>query len=167
MRKEFKKERPKDEFSSKLLDVARVARVVAGGRRFSFRSVVVVGDKKGKVGVGVGKGADVSDATTKAVADAKKNLITVNISEETIPHQIDGKFCGAKVFLKPARVGKGVVAGGVVRSVVDLAGIKNVTSKILGSANKLNNARATILALKKLKTQNKKVKITTKKSKPD
>jgi len=91
----------------------------------------------------------------------------VNISEETIPHQIDGKFCGAKVFLKPARVGKGVVAGGVVRSVVDLAGIKNVTSKILGSANKLNNARATILALKKLKTQNKKAKITTKKSKPD
>jgi len=120
MRKEFKKERSKDEFNSKLLDVARVARVVAGGRRFSFRSVVVVGDKKGKVGVGVGKGADVSDATTKAVADAKKNLITVNISED---------------------------------SVVDLAGIKNVTSKILGSANKLNNARATILALKKLKSR--------------
>ena len=161
-RKQFRKDKPKDEFDSKLLGVARVARVVAGGRRFSFRSTVVIGDKKGRVGVGVGKGPDVADATGKATAKAKKNLIKIDVSENTIPHEVYSKFCSAKVFLKPAKKGRGIVAGGVVRAVVNLGGIKDITSKILGSANKLNNARATILALKKLKIKNEKIKTTDK-----
>lgn len=150
MARERNKEKEKSEFKQKLLDVARVARVVAGGRRFSFRTVVVLGDKKSRVGVGVAKGPDVTSAVEKATNDAKKNLITVPIVNETIPHQVKAKFRAAKVFLKPARKGSGIIAGGAPRAVVNLAGIKNVSCKILGSANKLNNARATVIALSKL-----------------
>ncbi len=142
------------EYDQKLLDVARVVRVVAGGRRFRFRATVVIGNKKGKVGVGVAKGADVSLAVEKAVSDAKKRLINVKIVNGTIPHETQAKFSTAKVLLKPGVEGRGIVAGGAVRVVCDLAGIENLSGKILGKTkNKLNNARATIKALEDLKTK--------------
>ncbi|HAR99955.1 MAG TPA: 30S ribosomal protein S5 [Candidatus Moranbacteria bacterium] len=143
--------REKPEFEQKLLDLARVTRVVKGGRRFRFRATLVIGDRKGRVGVGVSKGSDVSDAITKAYNDAKKCMITVNLSDNTIPHDIRMKLGSAKVLLKPASEGRGVIAGGAVRAVVDLAGIRDIVSKSLGTANKLNVARATIEALKALK----------------
>jgi len=147
-------EKPKDEFDSKLLDLARVTRVAAGGRRFRFRAVVVVGNRMGKVGVGVAKGIDVAQAIEKATRMAKKNLIEVPIIEDTIPHEVFAKFGPARVLLKPKRRGKGMVAGGTVRILCALAGIKNISSKILGrTGNKLNNAMATIEAFKKLKTK--------------
>ena len=143
----------KDEFESKLLDLARVTRVTGGGKRMSFRAVVVAGDKKGKVGVGVDKGKDVSQAIEKATRAAKKNLIMVTIVNETIPHEVEAKAGPSRILLKPQSKGRGLVAGGAVRSICDLAGIKNVSLKILsGSKNKLNNARATMAALKKLKS---------------
>lgn len=146
------REREKSEYDQKVLDVARVTRVVAGGRRFRFRIVVIIGNKKGKVGIGVAKGQDVTAGVEKAVTNAKKNLILVPIVEATIPHEVWAKFGAAKVVLKPAKKGKGLVAGGVVRVICDLAGIENITSKIVSrSTNKLNNATATIEALKKLK----------------
>lgn len=151
MRRNFR-EKPKDEFESKLLDLARVTRVSAGGRRFRFRAVVIVGDKNGKVGVGVTKGVDVAQAVEKATRLAKKNLIEVPIVKETIPFEVLAKFGAAKVLLKPQRKGRGLVAGGTVRVICNLAGIRNISSKVLGrTSNKLNNALATIKALKKLK----------------
>lgn len=149
-----KGEKVKSDFDQKVLDVARVTRVVAGGRRFSFRATVVVGNKKGRVGVGIGKGIDVSQAVEKGVADARKNEIVIPIKEGTIPHEVSAKYASAKVFLKPAPKGRGLVAGGSVRVICELAGVENVTAKILSkSTNKLNNARATLEALKKLKTK--------------
>lgn len=142
----------KEEFESKLLDLARVVRVAAGGRRFRFRAVMVIGNKEGKVGVGVAKGADVAQGVEKATRLAKKNLIEVPIINDSIPHQVEAKFGPAKVLLRPQRKGRGLVAGGTVRVICNLAGIKNISSKILGrTSNKLNNARATIKALQKLK----------------
>ncbi len=143
----------KPEFEQKLLDVARTARMVAGGRRFSFRAVVVIGNKKGKVGVGVAKGADVSIAVDKAVKQAKKQIINVLLTEaKTIPHQIEAKYGAARVLLKPAAKGRGIIAGGTIRVICILGGIENITAKILGRTNnKLNNAYATIKALNKLK----------------
>ncbi len=139
------------EYEQKLLDLARVVRVVAGGRRFRFRATVVIGNKKGKVGVGVSKGQDVSLAVEKAVEDAKKHLIKVKIVNGTIPHQVEAKFNTAKVLLKPGVQGRGIVAGGAVRVVSNLAGIENISGKIIGKTkNKLNNARATIKALEKI-----------------
>jgi small subunit ribosomal protein S5 len=152
-KKSSKDQKEGDEFESKLLDVARVARVVKGGRRFSFRTTVIVGNKKGKVGMAVGKGTDVSDGMNKAVTKAKKNLIEVCIVNETIPYEISEKYEAARVFLKPAKKGRGVSAGGAVRAVVELAGIKNISAKILGSQNKINNAKATLKALAKLKNK--------------
>lgn len=153
MKKEFIKQRPKDEFETKILDLARVARMTAGGRRFRFRAVVVTGDQKNKVGLGVAKGADVAQAVEKATRVAKKNLISVPMTEETIPHQTEAKFGAAKILLKPQKKGRGLVAGGTVRIICSLAGIKNISSKVLGrTVNKLNNAIATIEALKKLKS---------------
>lgn len=144
--------REKSEFEQKVLDIRRVTRVVAGGKRFRFRATVVLGDYKGRVGVGVDKGADTSESIEKASRVARKNLILVPIKNNTIPHEVIGKFSSAVVLLKPAGEGKGIVAGGPVRVVVSLAGITNITSKILGTTtNKLNNARAAIEALKKLK----------------
>lgn len=144
------KEKP--EYEHKLLDVTRTARMVAGGRRFSFRAVVIVGNKKGKVGVGVAKGRDVSIAVDKAVKQAKKNLITITITKEgSISDRVEAKYSAAKVMLKPAAKGRGVIAGGTVRTICNLAGIENITAKAIGRTNnKLNNARATILALQKL-----------------
>ena len=146
--KNDKKKREKPEFDQKLLDLARVTRVVKGGRRFSFRATMVIGDKKGRVGVGVGKGSDVSNAIGKAVNDAKKILINIDISKGTIPYEMEIKMGSAKIMLKPAKEGRGIVAGGAVRAVVDLVGIRDVVSKSLGTSNKLNVARATLGALK-------------------
>jgi len=144
--------REKSEFEQKVLDIRRVTRVVAGGKRFRFRATVILGDHKGRVGVGVDKGADTSEAIEKASRTARKDLILVPIKNNTIPHEVIGKFSSAVVLLKPAGEGKGIVAGGPVRVIMNLAGIINVTSKILGTTtNKLNNARAAIEALKKLK----------------
>lgn len=148
--RKFRAKREKPEYDQKLLDLARVTRVVKGGRRFRFRASLVIGNKKGKVGVGVGKGADVSDSIRKAFDDAKKNIITVKIKENTIPHEIFYKEGSAKIVLKPAKVGRGIVAGGAVRAVVEFSGIKDIVSKSLGTSNKLNVARATLSALKTL-----------------
>ncbi len=144
------KEEP--EFEQKLLDVRRTARMVAGGRRFSFRAVVVIGNKKGKVGVGIAKGADVTMAVDKAVRQAKKDLVDVPITADgSIAFRIEAKYGAAKVMLKPAIRSKGVIAGGTVRTICNLVGITNITTKVIGrTTNQLNNARATILALNKL-----------------
>ncbi len=145
----------KDGYETKLLDLARVTRVTGGGKRMSFRAVVIAGDKKSKIGMGVDKGRDVSQAIEKATSRAKKNMINVVIVGGTIPHQVQIKVGPSEILLKPQKMGRGLVAGGVVRAICDLAGIKNISSKILsGSKNKLNNARATIEALKMLKTKN-------------
>lgn len=144
-RPRHKKER--SEFDQKLLDLARVTRVVKGGRRFSFRATVAIGNRKGKVGVGVAKGADVSVAISKAVADAKKNLSNILRTNSTISFEVREKFGAAKVMIKPAKEGKGIVAGGAMRSVIELAGIRNITAKSFGSSNKINVAKATIKAL--------------------
>lgn len=140
------------EFEQKLLDVRRTARMMAGGRRFSFRAVVIIGNKKGKVGVGVAKGADVTMAVEKAVRQAKKNLIEIPITDDgSIGHRVEAKYSAAKVMLKPAVKGRGIIAGGTVRTICNLAGMTNISTKIIGrTTNQLNNARATILALKKL-----------------
>jgi len=146
--------RERSEFDQKVLDVRRTARVVKGGRRFSFRVTVVVGDRKGRVGVGMGKGPDVSGAVEKASLAAKKRIISIPLTPaHTIPHEVEAKYGAAYVLLKPAREGRGLVAGGPIRVIADLAGIKSITAKILGrTPNKLNNARAVMEALKKLKT---------------
>ncbi len=143
----------KDEFESKLLSLDRVVRVTAGGKQMRFRAVVIVGDNKNKVAMGVAKGLDVAQAVEKATKSAKKNLITVPITDQgTIPYEVKAKFGAAVVLLRPQRVGRGLVAGGTVRVICRLAGIQNISSKILGGTrNKLNNARATILALQELK----------------
>jgi small subunit ribosomal protein S5 len=150
--KEKNKTKEKSEFDQKLLDVARVTRVVAGGRRFRFRTVVVVGNRKGKIGLGTAKGQDMSLAVEKAATKARKNAIMIQTKGETIPFEVTAKYGAAKVLLRPAPVGRGIVAGGAVRVICDLAGIGNVTSKIMTrSKNKLNIAKATLDALKKLR----------------
>ncbi|MEK7598391.1 MAG: 30S ribosomal protein S5 [Patescibacteria group bacterium] len=146
----FRGKREKPEYDQKLLDLARVARVVKGGRRFRFRATLVIGNRKGKVGVGVGKGADVSDAIKKAFDDAKKNMVSVTLLNNTIPHDISYKLGSARIILKPASEGRGIIAGGAIRTVVDLAGIKDIVSKSLGTSNKLNVARATVAAFNEL-----------------
>jgi small subunit ribosomal protein S5 len=143
----------REEFKERVLDLRRVTRVVAGGKRFRFRATVVIGDEKGRVGVGIAKGADVQQAVTKAKTAAKKNILTVNLKDNrTIAHEVKAKFSAAEVLLKPAGVGHGLRAGGAVRFVLSLAGIKDATAKCLGrTPNKLTNALATVEALKKLK----------------
>lgn len=140
----------KSEFEQSLVEVARVTRVKAGGKRLSFRVLMVIGDKAGRVGMGIGKGADVQAAVSKAVTQAKKNLIEIQIINGTIAHEVTEKFKASKVFLKPAKHGQGIIAGGSVRIVLDLAGIQNVASKIRGSNSKINNVVATLNALKRL-----------------
>ncbi|MDP2734916.1 MAG: 30S ribosomal protein S5 [bacterium] len=143
--------REKSEFDSKLVDLARVTRVSAGGRRFRFRAVVIAGDRKGRVGVGIAKGGDVAQAVEKATRQAVKKLVTVPIMEETIPYEIRASFGASQVLLKPQRKGRGLVAGGVIRIIAELAGIKNISAKTISkSRNKLNNAMATLAAFKKL-----------------
>lgn len=138
------------QFEEVVINIDRVARVVKGGRRFRFKALVVVGDRKNKVGVGVAKGADVQAAIAKAADVAKKSLITVPTVNETIPHDVQVKVSGANVLLKPAAPGTGIIAGGVVRQILGVTSIRNMLSKSLGSANKVNIAYATIDALKSL-----------------
>lgn len=143
--------RVKPEFEEKLLNLARVTRVVAGGKRFRFRAVVVVGNRKGRVGVGVAKGPDVAIAVQKAAYQAKKNLIDVPIVKGTLPREITQKYNAAVVYLRPAPSGRGINAGGAVRVISELAGLKDVIGKIISrSNNKLNTARATIEAFRQL-----------------
>lgn len=146
-------DKPQDEFDSTILDLARVTRVMAGGKRMSFRACVIVGDKKGRIGMGVKKGADVQLAVQKATDYAKKRLITVKLVEGTIPHTVTKKFKGAQVLIKPAKAGTGVIAGGPVRVIMGLAGITNIVAKMQGSKNKVNNASAVLEALRGLKTK--------------
>lgn len=147
------------EYQEKVLEVRRVTRVVAGGKRFSFRATVVLGDKKGKIGVGVAKGLDVAAAVEKAKRQATKNMITVGLKDRrTISYDVEAKYSAARVRLKPAREGNGLIAGGSVRVVLELVGIKDISAKILGrTTNKLTNAMATIEALKKIKPKNQKM----------
>jgi small subunit ribosomal protein S5 len=157
---EIKQTKEKEEFESKLLDLARVVRVTAGGKHLRFRAVVVSGNGAGRIGVGVAKGLDVSQAIEKATRLSKKDLILVPIAGGTIPHLVEAKYGPAFVLLKPRQQGRGLAAGGVVRVICTLAGIKDISSKIIGrSRNKLNNARATIEALKKLKVKSEKLKV--------
>lgn len=144
--------REKSEYDSRVLDIARVTRVVAGGRRFRFRVVMVVGDKRGKVGLGVAKGLDVSQAIDKATRQARRHLEKIRINKGTISHSVATKYKSAKLMLRPAKPGRGIVAGGAVRVICELAGIKDIVAKIISrSTNKLNNARATLKALRGLK----------------
>ncbi|MGB9911407.1 MAG: 30S ribosomal protein S5 [Microgenomates group bacterium] len=139
------------EFQEKIIEIRRVAKKTKGGNKISFSALVVVGDKKGQVGVGLGKALDVRSAIKKAISKAKKNFITVPIKERTIPHAVKAKKGAAEVLLKPAPVGTGIIAGGSIRAVVESAGIADVVGKILGSRNKITNIYATFEALKKLK----------------
>ncbi len=141
------------EFDQKIIDIRRVTRVVAGGKRMRFRATVAIGDRKGRVGVGVGKGLDVSTAVSKGASIARKRLIVVPIVDDTIPHIINVKFGAAHLLLKPAPKGSGVIAGGVVRSIMELAGVKNVVAKMLGSPNKVNNVYAMMKAVSLLQTR--------------
>lgn len=147
-----KREEIVPEFKEKVVYVGRVAKVVKGGRTFRFSVLVVVGDEKGRVGVGTGKSAEVPEAIKKATDDARKNLITVPIVNSTIPHECVCKLNSSCVIMKPAPIGTGVIAGGAVRPVLELAGIKNITAKTVGSRNSRNVVLATITALKNMKT---------------
>ena len=143
---------PKEDkiFKENVISIDRVARVVKGGRRFRFKALVAVGDGKQRVGVGVSKGMDVQTAVSKATEKAKKQLLTIPIINATIPHDVQAKVGGAKVLLKPASPGTGVIAGGAIRSIIGLTGVSNLLSKALGSNNKVNNAYATLEALRQL-----------------
>lgn len=140
----------KKEFDERIVHIDRVARVVKGGRRFRFRALVVVGDHKGRVGIGIAKGADVTAAVTKATEVAKKHLNKINLYKGTLPHDAEGKVSGARILIMPASPGTGLIAGGVVRTILEVAGVSNVLSKSLGSTNKANTAYATIAALQSL-----------------
>ena len=140
------------ELDERVVDIARVAKVVKGGRRFSFRVTVVVGDNRGSVGVGIGKANAVPDAMRKASERARKDLRQVNLTGTTVPHEVIGKVAGAKVFLKPASPGTGVIAAGGVRAVLEVAGVRDILTKSMGSANVLNVVQATMQALDTLKS---------------
>ena len=140
----------KKEFDERIVHIDRVARVVKGGRRFRFRALVVAGDHKGKVGIGIAKGADVTSAVTKATEVAKKHMTKINLYKGTLPHEATAKVGGASILIKPASAGTGLIAGGVVRTILEVAGVSNVLSKSLGSTNKANTAYATIAALESL-----------------
>lgn len=138
------------QFDERVINVNRVARVVKGGRRFRFQALVVAGDRKNRVGIGVSKGADVQAAVTKATDVAKKNMVTINLYKGTLPHDAQAKVGGADILIMPAAPGTGLIAGGVVRTVLEVAGVQNVLGKSLGSTNKINTAYATVAALQQL-----------------
>lgn len=140
----------KKEFNEQVITIDRVSRVVKGGRRFRFRALVVIGDGKNRIGIGVSKGSDVQSAISKAVEVAKKQMITIATYKGTIPHVTQYKHSGANILLKPASPGTGIIAGGTVRAVLDVTGIQDILSKSLGSSNKVNVAYATLEALREL-----------------
>jgi len=144
---------PPSEFEEQVVQISRVSKKTKGGNKIGFTALAVVGDKKGRVGVGLGKAPDVSAAIRKGIAYAKKHLIEVPLVHGTIPFRIDVKVGAAKIMLKPAPPGSGVIAGGAVRSVVSAAGIQNISSKVLGTNNKANNVHATLEALKRVSEQ--------------
>lgn len=141
-----------DDFETKVLNLSRVERMTAGGRRLRFQAVVVTGDKKSKAGVAAAKSNDVSGAIEKASKMARKKVVEIPITEDTIPHYVEAKYGAAKILLRPQKKGRGLIAGGTVRIICSLGGVKNISAKIIGrTGNKLNNAKATIAALQKLK----------------
>ena len=147
------KDKKTDDILEKLVHINRITKVVKGGKKMSFRAVIVVGNEQGKVGVGVGKAGDVITAVRKGVTDGKKNIISVPLtSSNSIPHPTNGRFGAAKLVLRPSAPGSGVIAGSSIRTVLELAGIKNILSKQLGSNNLLNNARATVNGLSTLRS---------------
>lgn len=143
----------RSEFDQKVVEVKRVTRVTAGGKRMRFRALVVIGDHKGRVGMGLRKGMDVSDSVQKAVNAAKKQLVNLPLINETIPHDVKVKYKSSRLILRPGKAGTGVIAGGAVRAVMDLAGVKNVMCKMIGSNNKVNNVKAVFSAFKNLKSK--------------
>nr|QCI08739.1 ribosomal protein S5 [Sphondylothamnion multifidum] len=152
-KKKINKNKEELNWEEKVVQVKRVTKVVKGGKKLSFRAVLVIGNEKGQIGVGVGKASDVIGAVKKAVTDAKKHIISIPLTKYySIPHPINGSSGAAKIMLRPSATGSGVIAGGSTRIVLELAGIKNILAKQLGSNNTLNNARAVINALKNLRT---------------
>jgi small subunit ribosomal protein S5 len=153
-RKKTSKPKEKDsEWQERVVQIRRVTKVVKGGKKLSFRAIIVIGNELGQVGVGVGKASDVIGAVKKAVTDGKKNVVTIPITKaNSIPHIITGRSGAAKVIMRPSAPGSGVIAGGAVRTMLELGGVKNILAKQLGSSNPLNNARAAADALTKLKT---------------
>lgn len=160
--------REKPEFDQQIVDLARVTRVTKGGKQLSFRATVLIGDRKGRVGYGVEKGKDVQIAVEKAVNQAKKGLLTVPMDENSIPHAVESKFKAAKVLIKPAPKGTGIIAGGAVRTVLEMAGVPNASAKMIGkSTNKISNIKAAFAALQSFKVQARAKKIETPKVETD
>jgi small subunit ribosomal protein S5 len=151
-RKEGFQKKEVKEYEEEVLEISRVTRVVKGGRKLRFRATVVIGNKKGRVGLGVGKSNEVTGAIQKAISQAKKNLVNVTLDNTTIAHDTSIKYKAAKLYLRPAAPGTGIIAGGTVRKVLGLAGVKDILSKAIGTTNKICNARATVLALKNMRT---------------
>ena len=154
-KKEYKKRAPREarEFDQKIIDLARVTRVMAGGKRLRFRACIAIGDKKGKLAIGLAKGADVALAVNKAVNRAQKQMIKVPLLNESIPHEIRVKYKAAQLLLKPAPKGTGIKAGGAIRVALELAGVPNIVAKILGTNNKVTNVKALMIALASFKTK--------------
>lgn len=159
MNRQRKQDKEKDLFEDRVVSINRVSKVVKGGKNIRFSALAVVGDKNGTIGFGTGKSLEIPDAINKAIQMARKNLVKINLVEGTIPHEITGRFGAGKVFLKPAPEGTGVIAGGAVRTICELAGIENILSKNLGSKTPVNIVRATFQGLESLTTINEVAKL--------